>query len=76
MEEDPNFSSILTQLEEIWNNTSISLKNGRQHTFSVNVRLEENLNVLVNGRQHKKEKKMQPKTIKIKTMVLAPVWVT
>ena len=36
---------------------------------------EENLNVLANGRKPKK-KIMQPKTIKIKTMVVAPLRVT
>ena len=39
------------------------------------IQMEYNLNVLANGRQPKK-KIMQPKTIKIKTMVVAPLRVT
>jgi hypothetical protein len=39
------------------------------------IQMEYNLNILASGRQPKK-KKMQPKTIIIKTMVLAPLRVT
>ena len=39
------------------------------------IQMEYNLNVLANGRQPKK-KIMQPKTINIKTMVVAPLRVT
>ena len=39
------------------------------------IQMEYDLNILANGRQPKK-KIMQPKTIKIKTMVVAPLRVT
>jgi hypothetical protein len=39
------------------------------------IQMEYDFNIFANGRQTKK-KIMQPKTIKIKTMVVAPLWVT
>ena len=44
-----------------------------QHAFkwkttTIFVQMEDDLNILVNGRQ--------PKTIKIKTIVVAPLWLT
>ena len=39
------------------------------------IQMDEDLKILANGRQPQR-KIMQPETIKIKTMVVAPLWLT
>ena len=75
---------ILTQIEEIWKTTSIFLnerqpqvfENGRRPQFFENegdinpIQMKNDLNIIANGSQYQKIT-LQPKTIKIKTMVVA-----
>jgi hypothetical protein len=64
MQDDHNFFQMQDDLIFFQMNDNLNL-----------IQMENDLNILANGRQPNK-KIMQPKTIKIKTMVVAPLRVT